>query len=156
MKNLILLVVLLASTMAFADGSSILYWMLDTESRPDYAFVQLREVGGDAVFFTDEKGSHLDDVAELSGDPGKDHFYSDFAGFGTGAAFILELMNEDGVTGRSAPVGYDILAGYLYDPSSAVAPAPYAGWQVSSVPEPTSGLLTLCGLALLALKRKRT
>lgn len=156
MKHLVLLLGLLSAIVSFADGDSILYWMLDVEPTSEYQYVQVRQVGDGLLNFTDDRGTFAGDLAAVAKDSGIDHYYSDFSGVSEGSSFILELM--DGyyaIIGKSQLVAYSVLSSYLYDPSSQVPPAPFAGWTVTSVPEPTSGILTLCGLALLALRRKR-
>ena len=155
-KHLVILLGLLSATASFADGGSILYWMLDVEPTSDYQYVQVRQVGDGLLIFTDESGTVEGDLAVVAKDPGVDHYYSDFSGVSEGGSFILELMDgEQAIIGKSQEVAFSVLSGYLYNPSSQVPPAPFAGWTVSSVPEPTSGLMLLLGTALFALRRKR-
>ena len=76
-------------------------------------------------------------------------------------SFIVELGNIDSsdnwtTVATSAATAYSDLADYIYqafDPS----PSPAAVWTPTTfnVPEPSGGLLTVIGLALLALRRKR-
>ena len=154
-KHLVILLGLLSATASFADDGSILYWMLDVEPTSDYQYVQLRQVGDGLLNFTDDRGIVLTDIAEVAKDPGVDHYYSDFSGVSEGN-FFLELMDgELAIIGTSQEVKYSDLTSYLYDPSSTKPPAPYSGWTISPVPEPTSGLMVLLGTALLALRRKR-
>lgn len=73
----------------------------------------------------------------------------------SGQSFYIELYGESGlVVGRSDAVGYDLLIGNIRRDVGEMPP-PYSDWSIHAVPEPTSGLLTLWGLALLALRRKR-
>ena len=84
-----------------------------------------------------------------------------YAGDGS-ASFLLELYAADDTLIRSSrSVSYGELAGAkalaAVDKTTGMIETdgvvPFASWSV--VPEPTSGLLTLFGLAALALRRKR-
>ena len=73
-------------------------------------------------------------------------------GYADSASFIFELYNESyGVVGWNSVTASD-LASYL---GTASTPASSAYTLAQVVPEPTSGLLMLFGLAGLALRRKR-
>lgn len=78
------------------------------------------------------------------------HKFEDFV-------FIVEVFN-DGVDpiGRSEAVDYETLSGYVKSMENPqVGEEAFAVWNIQTVPEPTSGLLTLFGLAALALRRKK-
>lgn len=77
-----------------------------------------------------------------------------------GAMFFVELFNEGGdFMAQSAGISYADLGAYIEQnyvgsriPSAATGAAVFGQY---AVPEPTSGLLMLLGIAGLALRRKR-
>ena len=76
-------------------------------------------------------------------------------------SFIIELGNIDSsdnwtTVATSAATAYSDLADYIY-PSFDLKPSSMAVWTPTTfnVPEPSGGLLTAMGLALLALRRKQ-
>lgn len=76
----------------------------------------------------------------------------------SGYSFYVELINSTERVATSAAVSYnDLLLGGAIASSTQSTPTPYQFLDFSSqaVPEPTSGLLMLIGLAGLTLKRKR-
>ena len=69
-------------------------------------------------------------------------------------SFVIEIYNDSGMkVGRSSSVKFEELSQYVRSDQKTEVAVPFAQWNV--VPEPTSGLLTLCGLAVLALRRKQ-
>ena len=92
------------------------------------------------------------------------HMTTDLGGYGDGYSFAVEYVNynNSGVTTRttdSNKLTYSELLnlGVLYDSDSWATGAQKAlMWNgVQAVPEPTSGLMVLLGMALLGLKRKK-
>ena len=77
-------------------------------------------------------------------------------------SFIVELGNIDSsdnwtTVATSASATYSSLADYIHE-TFDINPGQIAVWtptQFTAVPEPSGGLLTLMGVALLALRRKR-
>lgn len=77
-------------------------------------------------------------------------------------SFVVELGNIDAndnwtTVATSAAATYSSLGVYMHEKFD-VAPSSLAAWtptQFTIAPEPSSGLLTLMGFALLALRRKR-
>ena len=77
-------------------------------------------------------------------------------------SFIVELGNIDSsdnwtTVATSAATAYSDLADYIHQ-TFDINPGQLAVWtptQFTAVPEPSGGLLTLMGVALLALRRKR-
>ena len=76
-------------------------------------------------------------------------------------SFIIELGNIDSsdnwtTVATSAATAYSDLADYIYQ-AFDLSPSPAAVWTPTTfnVPEPSGGLLTLMGVALLALRRRR-
>ena len=72
------------------------------------------------------------------------------ATYGTGDNMMYYAEKASITTGDDGNASYSFGTGHLDSAASAAT-----SWQTASVPEPTSGLLMLVGLAGLALRRRR-
>jgi len=165
MKAIKMLAVLSFAFAAFAanaSGDSYLYWMVGDDvynlisgEPTTFDYVTVKANGSDQYLSWYNQGSSVPEGTQM---------YVDESGYGTSAAywgkfeyradttFLFELWNEDGS-----------LAGFLdssWVPSTAIAtgdtPSGGSVYTLTGVvPEPTSGLLSLFGLAALALRRRR-
>ena len=143
------------AALAFVSASSLradtLYWMVEEDLSKPYDLVWL--------YGQKDVSSTVDPIGSpfvLAHDVALDNYTADISGYGDGSVFYIELSSETEGWVRSDSVMFKTLhdGGYIVGPSG-VPPAYYSGWTVSSVPEPTSGLMLLLGTALLALRRKR-
>lgn len=169
MKKLIVsaLMALSCGVLFAADTDMYLYWMI-----------------GDPVTFKDADGNDKTDTlanysARLSNGDGYLQIYETIGGQGVdsyanatdvqgwdmianvtgmeGKSFFIELFNADGTAYTSDPIGYGDLGAYISSMKGMARPADtYSGFTTftQAVPEPTSGLLLLLGVAGLALRRK--
>ena len=143
------------------DNPSYLYWMLTEAENPydtEFSFAQLRVDNTQA--YVEMSGTDLsawsDAVFAEPNGLSTSTYWANLGSFaGDGYCYVLELYNDDGaLVGKSGSISYADLAGFLAkDPVGQHPDSPFTAWQV--VPEPTSGLLVLWGLAGLALRRKR-
>ena len=148
--------------------SDYLYWMLDDtvnnlSGNSDFKYATIGVNGTDVVFSesaTPERGPSEYVTVSVS-EAGKPHtesaWYADITGYGAvGSVFLLELYDEnlDRKAWTTITLTDDLMKKHVYTEAGGSVPTAFNAWG-SVVPEPTSGLLTLCGLALLALRRKR-
>ena len=176
MKKSIFLAVLLIAIGASASDS-YLYWMVDTTGTKgadnyDYTYARIKAVdGGTERYLTIYEGD-FEDPLESHGESGVSKtivdlyhdfdanagFYASLAGVSSSASFIVELFNDSGkFLAQSFNNGaYGSLSGYIYA-GGISGQSPVSPWLAASfdVPEPSSGLLMLLGMAGLALRRKK-
>ena len=181
MKKLITICAVALSMGAFA-ADSYLYWMLDESSElswtgtdkttsitaPTYNKVALAVV-------TDATGQKVDSYLSLYSVNGTAQtapvaitpadgasLFANLGNYATsGYSYYIELLNDSTVVGRSAnTLSYSAAAAYIQSAIGGTSQMSAQQWSPSAfttaaIPEPTSGLLLLLGLAGLALKRKR-
>ncbi len=175
MKKLMILAALTCATMARAD---FLYWSVDLSDDSIYSFnyatVKATDGNGTTGDYLKLYGGGQTESSSTkvySSNYGVNGDYSlgtttgggTFAGLdanGGISSFLVELWT-DGATSDAAAtrVGYTSLAysdlvSYIYSDMAMRGDTPYVVTDSQLVPEPTSGLLALLGVAALALKRK--
>lgn len=157
-KAMMVLALALAANVASAAADSYLYWMLGDNIRNnlggdtvqyEYATVKLDGeylslYKGDAVQGTEVASS----LADTAG------YWGKFDASASHSTFLFELWND----GATDPVGW--LTMNYADMQNFISngTTPHGTFNVASygvVPEPTSGLLSLFGLAALALRRRK-
>ena len=157
-----------ATTVRAADTDAYLYWMVDVSENKDYAFsyATIKVAGSDTYLSmytensTTASGTRLYGAAD-SGNLTTDAGFTGVGGY-SGSTFLVELWasgtGADGSDTRVAwgSLAYSALSGYVYTEMGQGGAKPYEVTASQVVPEPTSGLLALLGLAALALRRKQT
>lgn len=142
------LIPLCFALLTFSLKAKELYWMFDSGGdKAGYSYAQLYGKTG-----TSSSGEFID-ALELQGDSSLDRTESEIHLDYT--SFYLDLYSD--LTGwvSSDEVEVSELGNYiLKDPTDPPPSQYFGGWEFSSVPEPTSGLLVLMGLAGLGLRRK--
>lgn len=149
------------TTFAENDDYQVLYWQVTGDSLESFvdsaAIAQLCATigeGGEVAFSEYREINTTEAPIWRTSDWGMDV---------AGASFYVELLNESGDSlAQSASFTYSaLLDGGFFDVNhpGSIAPVNHTGAAVFSgytaVPEPTSGLLMLLGVAGLALRRRR-
>lgn len=176
MKKLMILAALACATMARAD---YLYWSVNLADDSAYSFNYATISAKSAE---SETSSTLSLYGSSSTEPVGTRLYTTsyseannwaagtttgggaFAGFDKNSninSFLIELWTDGATQDATATrVGYtsllySSLAQYIYSDMATTGASPYVVTDAQIVPEPTSGLLALLGVAALALKRKQ-
>ena len=153
-------------------GAEVLCWMVEEDPQTvkfAYAQVVAEDVSGnrqELEIYDMSAGRKIDEVTTMDADgtgyaTSKAWVSLDYAPAGsgwTGYSFFVELLDENEITikgWQSETMRYGDLANYIWGSSTERLPEALVFRGVSSVPEPTSGLLMLLGAAALALRRKR-
>lgn len=160
MKRLLIGLLLMAGVAAHAEYSSYFYWQVD-DSVADFSYAQLRLSGG-SQYFTIGDTAYTKVGAETTGGATLGQTtLAVAANLGSYASseysFLVEVFGEDdGLLAFSDTFSYDEIAGsFVYSDMGSTLSGTAYGVSVSNVPEPTSGVLLLLGLAALGLRRKR-
>lgn len=170
-KLIAVLAIALAASAASAAVDSYLYWMVDSANYGgsavafDYATISVD--GGSTYLNLYGAGATTSDLTEfasagyLTSTPATSTYGAPtqglFAGFDSSSGvktFLVELWLDT----QAQRVGwqsysYDYLASFISGDTKGGSSTPFGVTDV--VPEPTSGLLSLFGLAALALRRRR-
>ena len=166
MKKYLMSLALLGTFAAMSAKAeeSYLYWFVDqsTGNQYNYTYAQLvaqqTNPAGDPIGLAAQKGGLVQSQSELGGGDSFTSAPFDMSGYGSGWSFFVELYNGENWLAQSATYSYEALAASsgFYKPMSAhgAAGTPTA-FGTYNVPEPTSGLMMLLGVGLLALKRKK-
>ena len=172
-KMMVVAVMLIAAKATFAAADSYLYWMASDTVKNlwsgetvtwnkarvnfggtvrDYSTGDI--VGGTWLTFSDGYEDYGDTANRDDVVGGGAYAWGAFDARSTGESFIFELLNDDTYVG-ALQQDIDWLRGYIVTSSSADKPSSGAFMLTGVVPETTSGLLSLFGLAALALRRRR-
>ena len=157
MKKLIMGVAAMVCGIALAEDS-YLYWQInqnEAEKPIEFAYAQVKATTVDGDIYVGEAMGVTGGGTARSAGPINSVFDAAAYGEGSGYSFVVELMNSEfGVIGESTTFSYADIAPYIF---SSMGQTGASAWTVTAftVPEPTSGLLFLLGLASLALKRKK-
>lgn len=170
MKHVVAAVCLVLAAGIRADDLQYLYWQVDLTANPysvpAFSYATVSDDGGTShLSFYSTDGSPIGTEMAVSswekvGDTGTTAgpLYSGFGASIEPGSFLFELWQEDagGAVSRVGWASYDyaqLLAGkYIYQ---SVAEGGGTPLTILAVPEPSSALLFLLGMAGLALKRRK-
>lgn len=153
-------------------GAEVLCWMVEENPQTvkfTYAQVVAADESGnrqELEIYDMSAGRKIDEVTTMDADitgyaTDRAWVSLDYAPAGSqwvGYSFFVELLDEDENTiksWQSESLRYSDLANYIWGSSTERLPEAMVFKGVSCVPEPTSGLLMLLGVAVLSLRRKR-
>ena len=156
-RFLTVLLILGATTVAFAEDS-YLYWMIGNTG--DYSSYNTVKVKGDDTVLAiyNLNGDSLGDYVSKStvdmyagADMG---LYAALGSDPTYSSYAIELYNEGSFVAVSSPLLSEALASHITTHNSMTLPT---AWVASSfaIPEPNSAMLLLLGCAALGLRRRR-
>ena len=171
MKKLLMAMALAGAAMVASAEDNFLYWMVDVGDSTDYAFnyatIKAKDASGNESDYLWLYGQESADTSGqrlyASNGAGTTTGGGAFAGlenYGSGSQFLFELW-KDGATDSPNCVGwtgwltYDRIANNIFSAGDMSGSSPFTVGSTMLVPEPTGGLLTLLGLAVLALRRKQ-
>ena len=172
MKKLVLMVAMMIAGSAAMADYAYLYWEVGRGGEwPflrtfDYAQIRVTDQGGNVLGDVPALGNYdstgggpiTEIYSELPGSNTTLPIFAKIDGYDNDLyGFVVQAYLEDGTLAWTSQVGYynQLVAAnsiWLGDPSSLSGDI--SPW-VASIPEPTSGLLLLLGVAGLALRRRR-
>lgn len=152
-KILMSLAVIGACAVMSAKADSYLYWMIDQDDASGYvfdnAYLYAVDGSGNKTFLD---ASINDDVRDAP----QQRFAFDTSTYGSSYSYLVELYadgTEDNNWVAMSSMSWDTFKGGLYQPTQQIKPVAFTSF--TNVPEPTSGMMLLLGMGLLALKRKK-
>lgn len=171
MKKLVLAAFVALSGSYLMAEDQYLMWMLGDTIRVDGDQYTLTGSESVRIAVADESGVATTKYLDLYGNPGEStsfgtdtsaidaQIFSVLAGVTdySNSSFVFELINGSDVIGQSGPLTYGSLGAYISNMKFGHEGSLKGAYSVdafTSVPEPTSGLLLLLGVAGLALRRK--
>ena len=157
------LAIALAATAARAEDS-YLYWMVSganyNNSAIEFAYATIKAEGGDSYLNLYAPGATDSSISALASTAYPNGMSSSTDGgafakfdYSSATTFLVELWNANNTVVGWQSYSYDDWQNFVYTSTGAGSASPLTVSAV--VPEPTSGLLMLFGLAGLALRRKR-
>jgi len=167
MKRVLSIAVLLGAMSASAE--SYLYWMVGNTGEFSYDNAQVRVLNnGEAtdnylsLYYADGTavgGTKVSDDYAKAAQDAELGLYAKLGNLlGEDYSYIIELRNDDGafVAQTKTPLSYSLALNNIVDSGLGI-PSSGTGWNPTTynVPEPTSGMMMLLGVAALALRRRR-
>lgn len=180
MQKLLMAMALAGAAMVASAEDNYLYWMVNVGASTDYAFnyatIKAQDASGhESDAYLSLYGQDSADTIRHrlyasnygengSYDPGTTTGGGAFAGlgnYGVGSKFLFELWTDGEKADSPSRVGwtgwidYESIKNNIFSAGEMSGASPFTVGPTMLAPEPTGGLLTLLGLAVLALRRKQ-
>jgi len=167
MKKLLFGVLLMAAMFTRA-GDSYLYWMLGDDVSSKYLYDSVKVAAVDSSWNATYLTLYTENFDELGGvvSKGQVDMANDWgAGFlaslgPDSSSYVIELYNGSKAIAHTTTPLSEVQNYIVY--KSAMNPGAVSSWTMGSgafsagpIPEPTSGMMLLLGMAALALRRRR-
>lgn len=177
--KLVMVLALVCAAMLVSAEDAFLYWMVDVGDKTDYNFnyATIKAKGSDGTT-SDYLSLYGPDSSDSVGkklyasnygvdekyDPGSTTGSGAFAGvggYGVGSKFLIELWTDgasaDAAANRVAYGWFDYadIMNSIFSAGNLSGASLFTVGSTQLIPEPTGGLLTLLGFAVLALRRKQ-
>ena len=162
MSKLITVLAFALAASAASATDSYLYWLIDganyNGSAINFSYVTISADDGENYLSLYSPGTATSETSYLLSNGANSSYGAPagiYAGFdGSVSSFLVELWSDSDVRVGWQSYGSGALADYIFNSTTGgTSTTPFA---VSSVvPEPTSGLMMLLGIAALALKRRK-
>lgn len=180
MKTKLVMVLAWVCAAMFASAEdTFLYWMVDVGEKTEYNFnyATIKATGADGttsdyllLYGSDSAASvgnklYASNYSEANGwaagSTTGEGIYAGLGGYGVGSKLLIELWTDgasaDAAANRVAYgwFAYGDLLNNIFSAGDLAGASPFTVGASQLVPEPTGGLLTLLGFAMLALRRKQ-
>lgn len=168
MKKLLMAMALAGAAMVASAEDNFLYWMVDVGDSPEYTFnyatIKAKDASGNESdylgLYGQDRADEIGPRLYASNGAGTTTGGGAFAGlgnYGVNSKFLFELWTADSPNpvGWTGWIDYESIANNIFAAGDMSGALPFTVGSTMLVPEPTGGLLTLLGLAVLALRRKQ-
>lgn len=164
MKKILFLAALAAVFSASAEDMW-LRWMIDESSTidkgeiPETVYAKVKDVDNDtylSIYTNPDRGSYYGDYKAVDMSDSMPMFAGILSSTDVGSTFVIELYRDSNFTEGSwigKSLNFTVNSANLTSAGMTTASPAHAS-AFTSVPEPTSGMLLLLGVAGLALRRK--
>jgi len=168
-SSLVLCMVMCCIARAETVSNQILYWQITDADKESYgaSIVNMyaiidgssEKIGNQFLEFSDfEKAESMNRTQTITVGAGGWTWPAEYDF--SKVSFYAELLNDNGISVATSDVAtYNAIRGFMDETFSGSTPSTkhdgYYTFSYSAIPEPTSGLLMLIGIAGLALRRRR-